>query len=112
MQPSTAQQLLPDWESRGGQTPSLRALALLAAVYPESSLESLAGLSIGRRDERLLRLREWAFGPRLAAITNCPQCETRLEINFAADQIRAKEEDTPSDTLSIVVEKYEVHFRL
>ncbi len=112
MRALTAQQLLAVWESGQGRSPAERALALLAAACPATSLESLARLSIGQRDARLLRLREWAFGSQLAGIADCPQCGERLEMSFAADDIRAGEENESSEPLSLGVEDYELSFRL
>ena len=112
MQALTAEQLLALWESGRSQMPAQRALALLAAACPESSLESIAALSIGRRDAGLLRLREWAFGSRIAGISDCPQCSERLEMSFTTDDIRAGEGNESSDSLSLVVEHYEISFRL
>jgi len=112
MRALTAQQLLVVWESGQGRSPAERALALLAAACPATSLESLARLSIGQRDARLLRLREWAFGSQLASVADCPQCGVRLEMSFAADDIRAGEESESSEPLSLGVEDYELSFRL
>src|SRR5262249_4245606 len=112
MRALNAQQLLAVWESGQGPSPAERALALLAAACPATSLKSLAELSIGQRDARLLRLREWAFGSQLAGIADCPQCGERLEMIFAADDIRAGEENESSEPLSLGVEDYEISFRL
>lgn len=112
MRALTAQQLLAVWELGQGQSRAEQALALLAAACPATSLESLARLSIGQRDARLLRLREWAFGSQLAGIADCPQCGERLEMSFAADDIRAGEENESSEPLSLGVEDYELSFRL
>ena len=112
MRALTAQQLLAVWELGQGRSSAERALALLAAACPATSLESLARLSIGQRDARLLRLREWAFGSQLAGLADCPQCGARLEMSFAADDIRAGEENESSEPLSLGVEDYELSFRL
>jgi hypothetical protein len=112
MRALTAQQLLAVWESGQGQSPTDQALALLAAACNADSPGSLAELSVGRRDARLLRLREWAFGSQLAGIADCPQCGERLEISFEADDIRAGEANASSEPLSLGVEDYELSFRL
>ena len=108
----TAQQLLALWETGQVRKPAQRALALLAAACPESSIESLAALSIGRRDAGLLNLREWAFGPQLAGTSNCPHCGELLEMNFAAAEIRAADESGPADEFSLAAGEYEIRFRL
>lgn len=111
MQALTAQQLLALWESGQVRKPAQRALALLAAGCPESSVESLAALSIGRRDAGLLRLREWAFGPQLAGTSDCPECGELLEMSFAADDIRGADESGP-EVFSLAADEYEIDFRL
>jgi hypothetical protein len=112
MRALTAQQLLSVWESGQGQSPARRALALLAAACPAVPLESLAALSVGQRDARLLRLREWAFGSQLTGVADCPQCGERLEMSFAVDDIRTDEDNESPEPLSLRVEDYELRFRL
>src|SRR3712207_8173915 len=52
--------------------------------------------SVGRRDARLLTLREWTFGPRLVSLASCPLCAERLETAFDAAEIRvASHEEGP-----------------
>jgi hypothetical protein len=68
MRAFSASELLTVWEQ--GQDKSLpeRGLALLVAACPEYPKEALSKLSIGRRDARLLRLREWLFGPQIVSL--------------------------------------------
>src|SRR5262249_58432983 len=112
MRAFTAQQLLSVWESGQGQSPARRALALLAAACPTVSLESLAALSVGQRDARLLRLREWAFGSQLTGVADCQQCGGRLEMSFTVDDIRMGGENESPEAISLGVEDYELRFRL
>lgn len=112
MQALTAQQLLVLWESGQVRKPAQRALALLAMGCPESPVESLAALSIGRRDAGLLRLREWAFGSQLAGTSDCPKCGELLEMSFAADDIRASSTSESSEVFSLAAGEYELKFRL
>ena len=108
----TASELLSVWE-RGRSQPSHRqALLLLAAAYPEIKAEELAGLSIGRRDARLLTLREWFFGPRLVSIAGCPACGEKLELSFDVSDIRVEAGEEQNSQLSLAMEGYEVLFRL
>lgn len=60
------------------QHPLDRALTILSAAFPATRREALATLSIGRRDSRLLRLRELTFGPRLNGYAECSRCRERL----------------------------------
>ncbi|WP_263352934.1 T4 family baseplate hub assembly chaperone [Acidicapsa acidisoli] len=64
-----------------------RALALLAAAYPDASRAALAQLQIGERDRRLLALREQVFGKRLTGLAVCPGCESRMEFEFSVTDI-------------------------
>lgn len=107
-----AAELLSVWE-QGRARPSVeQALTLIAAACPETSPEALARLSIGQRDSRLLTLREWMFGPKLAGLAVCPACGQRLEMTFDVSDIRLGIETEPAETLSLTVAGYEVRFRL
>jgi hypothetical protein len=108
----TASELLSVWE-RGRSQPSHRqALLLLAAVYPETEPEELAGLSIGRRDKLLLTLRERLFGPRLMGIAECPACYEKLELSFDVSDIRLEAGEEQNPQLSLEMQGYEILFRL
>jgi len=108
----TSHQLLAVWETGQDRSPAERALALLAAACSTVSPETLAELSIGQRDARLLRLREWAFGSQLAGVADCPQCGERVEMRFAVDDIITSGEIEPPGPLSLDVEDYDLIFRL
>jgi hypothetical protein len=110
-------ELLSVWERGLAQPAAQRVLTLLAAACPDTAPDALAKLSIGQRDARLLTLREWTFGPRLASLTTCPGCGERLELTFNVTDIRLP---SPSqgeggegvEPLSLSVADYEVRFRL
>lgn len=112
MQALTAQQLLTVWEAGQDQLPTNRAITLLAAAFPSATIESLAELSIGERDARLMRLREWAFGPKLLALADCPNCDERLETVFVVDDIAGDHNHRQTETLSVSIDGFEVDFRL
>src|SRR5262245_43264091 len=113
MRPLSARELLDAWERGQDAPPVQRALALLAAACPETPVEDLAGESVGRRDARLLALREWTFGPRLVSLAACPACGERLEAELDAAEIRAQSaEEAPAASLSIAAAGYELTFRL
>ena len=78
MRPLSAAQLLETWERGLAETRWRRALPMLAASSSDS-LEGVAGLSVGERDRRLLKLREWVFGSELGSVANCESCGERLE---------------------------------
>jgi hypothetical protein len=113
MRPLSARELLDAWERGQAAPPVQRALMLLAAACPETPVEDLARESVGRRDARLLALREWAFGPRLASLTSCPNCGERLETAFDVAEIRVDSaEEGPAEPLSLAISGCELTFRL
>ncbi|MDP9343486.1 MAG: phage baseplate protein [Actinomycetota bacterium] len=89
MRPLSPSTLLEVWEREESQTPVRRALSLLAAAEPETPTPRLAELPVGRRDARLLTLREWTFGPRVTAVAECSGCGQVLELEFEIEQVRA-----------------------
>ena len=113
MRALSAGELLTVWEHGADQRPSQRALALLAAAcLDEASPESLARLSIGQRDEQLLKLRERIFGPRLAATSACPACREVLEFTVNAADIRVAPAVEPGERIDLEYADYELQFRL
>jgi uncharacterized protein (UPF0212 family) len=112
MRPLTAQELLDVWERGLALLPVQRALALLAAACPETPPEALARESVGRRDGRLLSLREWTFGPRLVSLAVCPACGERLETAFDVADIRVEEMGEGTEPLSLAAAGCELTFRL
>lgn len=112
MRALTDSELLLVWEQGIAQQPVQRALTLLAAACPETSLDALAELSIGQRDARLLTLREWAFGPELVSLAACPGCDERLELIFKVADIREEPEIEISEERSLSIDGYEIRFRL
>jgi hypothetical protein len=82
-------ELLTAWEQGLGRPPVERALALLASASQHEGFESLAELSIGQRDARLLDLRESLLGPQLVCIDDCPDCGARVELDLSAADVRA-----------------------
>jgi hypothetical protein len=113
MRALSAGELLSVWEHGVSQRPSQRALALLAvACADDTSPERLSGLSIGQRDQHLLRLRERTFGPQLAAISACPACSEVLEFEVNAADVRVAAASERAKTFALTDADYEVQFRL
>lgn len=81
-------ELISVWEQGLSKSLVQRALILLSAAYPDASLESLARLSIGRRDGLLLSLREQIFGAQFESVARCPACGERLELLFQVADIQ------------------------
>ncbi len=108
----SATELLSVWESGSSQIPLRRALAMIAAACPEVSSDSLASLTIGQRDARLLALREAMFGAELTGITDCPECGEKIELTFNCSDIRQQGEIEPAAELAVQSNGREVRFRL
>ena len=112
MRTLSAARLLDAWEHGLGLPPAARALSLLAAADPDTAPETLARLSVGQRDERLLTLRERTFGPRLAAVASCPGCAERLDLAFETAAIRDGSDADRAAEHTLAAEGYELRFRL
>jgi hypothetical protein len=67
-------------------------------------------MSIGQRDFRLLRLREWAFGPQIAACAVCRSCGRQLELSFHVADLYGNEESGPAQ-VALSIGGYELLFR-
>jgi hypothetical protein len=91
MRAPSASDLLAAWEQSAGLPHVRRALVLLAAATPGTPVDELAALPIGRRNARLLDLREQTFGADLVAVAACPACGRRVEAVFQASAIRTAE---------------------
>ncbi len=92
--------LLSAWERGRSQSPVLRSLLLLATAAAEET-STLAAWPLGKRDSRLLDLRSIIFGRRLTSVTNCPQCDSRLELDFSVDEIRAPFAEGAEDDFTV-----------
>ncbi|MFC3677427.1 hypothetical protein [Ferrovibrio xuzhouensis] len=114
MQGLTARQLLEVWEQGEVRHPLDRALMILSAAAglqaTSATWGSLADLSIGERNHRLLELRAATFGPAIAVATACPACGMPLEFTIdsrmlveAAPPAEAKPLRLQSDGLDLVL---------
>lgn len=115
MRALSAEQLLNVWERAFTARPEQRALELLAAALPEESPAQLAQLSIGRRDEQLMNLRESIFGPSLIAMAVCPKCSQQLDLQFSIDDLRVKSPpaiSSQTQNFVLTAEDTEIRFRL
>jgi hypothetical protein len=112
MRALSARELLEVWEQGQGRPLHHRALLLLAAACPDESSEALARLSIGSRDARLLTLREWTFGPKLAGFTLCPACGEKLEFTMNLADVRFCTSEFRDEKFHLVSDSYKVDYRL
>lgn len=111
MRTLSASEILGVWERGLGQPPVRRAIDLLAAAYPETPVSALLDLTIGRRDEQLLALRERLFGPGMAAIAACPSCDGRLEMTVDSADLRTASVRNGAAELALASGEYQVRFR-
>jgi hypothetical protein len=111
----TPSELLDVWERGATQRPNERALTMLAAAAQDAARGRLEEVSVGRRDEMLLMLRERTFGSTFTASTECPGCGERLECAFDADAVRATPPTDPpaasGPTTEVQIKDYVIRFR-
>ena len=112
MQAPSASELLAVWERAGAESATIQALTLLEAASPGTSKQELAKLSVGRRDGRLLELRELLFGSRLIGLAACPNCKQQLEIEIESANIRVDQDRAAAGLLSTSSGEYSARFRL
>jgi hypothetical protein len=110
----TASALLGAWERGLAQSPVNRALGLLAIAAPDEPRDALAKLSIGRRDRRLLELREAIFGSQMSGLATCAGCGRQVELRFASENLRSPADASVDDSqeLAFSTEGYEFMARL
>lgn len=111
MRPLSTRELLDVWERGLAHARERWALLLLEAAWPDAAPEELARLSVGRRDARLLALREWAFGGGFKSLAACPVCAEQLELSFEAADVRAAP-PAEAGPFRLSVGLHEVEFRL
>lgn len=111
MHPLTVPELLNVWERGAGARPFERALEILSAAAPETSATALARVSIGHRDARLLRLREWAFGSDLPIMAACPRCHHSLETKLTVGDLYGPAEAVGDPETSLTIGEYQIRCR-
>ena len=111
MRVPSAAQLLETWEGALSQPAAQRALSLLAAAEPELAHEALAALPLGRRDARLLRLRECLFGGQLQLVVPCPHCAQLIESQLGTAGLVFDGEPAFAETYSVQLQGYTLDFR-
>ena len=110
MRPLSAAQLLEAWERGLAETRWRRALPLLAAASSDST-EGVASLSVGERDRRLLKLREWAFGSQLGSVADCESCGERLEWTIDTASLPMQQAESQAGE-TFARDDYSITFRL
>jgi hypothetical protein len=105
MRALSAADIIRVWETGRAQPAAARAVTVLSAVLPDETQAALAELSIGKRDGRLLAVREQAFGATIDATTSCPKC--REELEFCID-VASLRQSTPAETGTFCVHVAEI----
>ena len=107
----TTESLLAAWDSGRRQSSAARGITLLQIGFPESPRASLAEITVGERDRRLLALRQAVFGASAPALTACPYCGERLELDLPLAEFQLSSADCPQ-TEVLDREGYRIRFRL
>jgi hypothetical protein len=102
-------EILSVWERGCGQPPVRRAFILLEAVCDE--VLEVPQLTIGRRDELLMALREKTFGPRLNTLATCPRCGDPLETDLDIAALRVVPPAEIKAELLLRADGHELRFR-
>ncbi len=111
--PLSNDSLLHVWELGQTRHPVDRALTILAAVFPEVAPDDLAALPVGQRDAHLLTVYARMFGPHLAGLAQCPDCQASLEFAFTINDIRAEPPSEPhGPAYDLTIGDVAVRFRL
>lgn len=114
MKPPAATELLTVWEHSIEQPLLQKTLNLLNLACPEIDSDTIAKLSIGERDARLLLLRERMFGSRLINVADCPQCSERVEWENDIEDMRVQSSQQPglSREFTFEADDFSIRFRL
>ena len=109
----TTIELLDIWETYMHLSVIERSLYLLSTVYA-ADVSTIAMMSIGERDARLLEFRKWIFGSRLINMSYCPQCAEPIEWETDIEDIRLQEvlPESPTRILELEEDGFKIEFRL
>ncbi len=108
----SAEDLLQAWEAGLERDPVDRPLRILSTAPAGMPEEMGATLTVGQRDAALLRLREQAFGPDIAAWAECPRCGERVEWSFRTKAILLPAPDQECVTHELSWQDMNISFRL
>lgn len=106
--------LLAAWDAGSYQKPALQCLVLLDMMSDEAAPGEIRNLTVGERDDRLIRLREELFGPSVDARATCPACCSLVEFGFALADLRCTDvvEQAGAKSLAASIDDYHAEFRL
>lgn len=112
MRAPSAAELLQIWEQGAALDPIQRALLLLAACLPRSTIDALTHLPLGVRDGHLMSLRRMLFGEKMSGLVDCPHCGARLELEIDVGNLTWPADEAIDRSLAIEVDGFEVSCRL
>ena len=112
MKKLSTSELLEVWERGLSHPPSDWALMVLCTSCPEASWESHARMSIGRRDARLLKLREQTFGPTMQGLCDCPRCGEQMEMSLDVADILLDGQAEAEEAQLLALHGFDVRYRL
>ncbi len=109
-----AADVLNIWEQGLNASLLQRAMIMLACAFPDLPPDQLAELSIGKRDDYLLLLRERLFGPRLVNTALCPNCSELMEWENQVSDMRSPPpaESKAGQVHTLILDRYQLNFRL
>ncbi|HMJ26321.1 MAG TPA: hypothetical protein VK475_10845 [Pyrinomonadaceae bacterium] len=110
MRALTANDAISIWESGQRQRPAERSVAVLSAVFPETSRVDLRRLTLGQCNGRLWEIRNRIFGAEVKGFSECANCGERLEFSLDAAGLEVVEGSNTEHRLEI--NDYTVRFRL
>jgi hypothetical protein len=111
MRSFAAADFLALWERGAGMSSVDRALLVLNRALPDAGYDTLAKLSLGRRDRCLLEVRRKNFGDRLDSYTECPNCRERLEFSLSCSALLGDMEVVDRDRTRIMLDGMELELR-
>jgi hypothetical protein len=112
MNPLQANDLLALRDAGERQDAAERAVTILARAFPDEGAEAMWRLSLGRRNGRLLDVRERLFGRRMEGYAECPHCGEPLELAMDTLALQNAPAETEASELELVTDDYAVRFRL
>lgn len=83
----SSSELLKIWENGFKQTITERTIVILTAALPTLTLTDIHALTIGERNQHLLRIRERVFGVHIPCTSHCPHCGDAVEFTLDTEQL-------------------------
>ena len=108
--------MLAVWEQGYGQSAVVRMCLLLQAILPQTSVDVLNQMPLGRRNKLLLAFRVHRFGPRFEAVSRCRECRRQVDLTFDIGAMQGwntdiSEGDTEREFL-MTCDNIHIHYRL